>query len=38
MYLERAIFVNRAPFDFLDLNLKLKGINILSGIRGDTQI
>lgn len=34
MYLERAIFVNRAPFDFLDLNLKLKGINILSGING----
>ena len=33
-YLETAIFINRAPFDNLKLNLKKDGINVLSAMNG----
>lgn len=33
-FLEKAIFVNRAPFDRLELDFKERGINVLSGING----
>lgn len=33
-YLEKAIFVNRAPFDHLELDFKEKGVNVLSAING----
>lgn len=33
-YLEKAIFINRAPFEHLELDLKEKGINVLSAING----
>lgn len=34
MYLDTAIFVNRAPLEHLELNFKEKGINVLSAING----
>lgn len=34
-YLEKAIFVNRAPFEHLELNFKANGINVLSAINGN---
>ena len=34
LYLKKAIFVNRAPFEHLELNFKGKGINVLSAING----
>lgn len=34
LYLKKAIFVNRAPFEHLELNFKEKGINVLSAING----
>lgn len=34
LYLNKAIFVNRAPFEHLELNFKEKGINVLSAING----
>lgn len=34
-YIEKAIFVNRAPFDRLELDFKDKGINVLSAINGN---
>lgn len=33
-YLKKAIFVNRAPFERLELNFKEKGINVLAAING----
>lgn len=33
-YLEKALFVNRAPFEHLELDFKENGINILSAING----
>lgn len=33
-YIEKAIFVNRAPFEHLELNFKEKGINVLAAING----
>lgn len=33
-YLEKAIFVNRAPFEHLELNFKEKGVNVLSAVNG----
>lgn len=33
-YLEKAIFINRAPFEHLELDFKEKGINVLSAING----
>ena len=33
-YLEKAIFVNRAPFEHLELNFKKNGINVLSAVNG----
>lgn len=33
-YIEKALFVNRAPFDYLELNFKEKGINVLSAVNG----
>ena len=33
-YLEKAFFINRAPFEHLELNFKDKGINVLSAING----
>ncbi len=33
-YLEKAIFVNRAPFEHLELDFKEKGINVLTAING----
>ena len=33
-YLEKAIFVNRAPFNHLELDFKKKGINVLSAVNG----
>ena len=34
-YIEKAIFVNRAPFKHLELNFKANGINVLSAINGN---
>lgn len=34
MNIEKAIFINRAPFEQLELDFKEKGINVLSGING----
>lgn len=33
-YLEKAVFINRAPFMHLELDFKEKGINVLSAING----
>ena len=33
-YLEKAVFVNRAPFEHLELDFKEKGVNVLSAING----
>ena len=33
-YIEKAIFVNRAPFDKIELDFKESGINVLSAING----
>ena len=33
-YLEKAIFINRAPFEHLELDFKEKGIHVLSAING----
>lgn len=32
--IEKALFVNRAPFDNIEINFKEKGINVLSAING----
>lgn len=34
LYLEKAIFVNRAPFEHIELDFKKNGINVLSAING----
>lgn len=34
MHLEKAIFVNRAPFENLELDFKEKGVNVLTSING----
>ena len=34
MYLEKAIFINRAPFEHLELDFIDKGVNVLSAING----
>lgn len=34
LYIEKAIFVNRAPFENIELNFKEKGINVLAAING----
>lgn len=34
MNVEKIIFINRAPFDHLELNFKEKGINVLTSING----
>lgn len=33
-YIEKAIFINRAPFEHLELNFKENSINVLSAING----
>ena len=33
-YLEKAIFINRAPFEQLEIDFKEKGINVLAAING----
>lgn len=33
-YLEKTIFINRAPFEHLELNFKEKGVNVLSAVNG----
>lgn len=33
-FLEKAIFINRAPFEHLELEFKGKGINVLSAVNG----
>ena len=33
-YLEKAIFINRAPFEHLELDFKEKGVNVLSAVNG----
>ena len=33
-YLEKAIFINRAPFEHLELDFNEKGINVLTAING----
>lgn len=33
-YLEKAIFINRAPFEHLELNFIEKGVNVLSAVNG----
>ena len=33
-FLEKAIFINRAPFEHLELDFKEKGINVLAAING----
>ena len=34
LYLEKAIFVNRAPFENIELKFKEKGSNVLAAING----
>ncbi len=34
MYLKRALFINRAPFEHLELNFIEKGVNVLSAMNG----
>ena len=34
IYLEKAIFINRAPFEHLELDFKEKGVNVLSAVNG----
>ena len=34
MHLSKAIFINRAPFDNLELSFQEQGINVLSAING----
>ena len=34
IFLEKAIFINRAPFKHLELNFKEKGVNVLSAVNG----
>lgn len=34
LYLKQAIFVNRAPFEHVELNFKKDGVNVLSAING----
>ena len=34
MYLEKIIFDNRAPFEHLEIDLKDKGVNVLTAING----
>lgn len=34
LYIEKAIFINRAPFEHLELNFKENSINVLSAING----
>lgn len=34
-YLEKAIFVNRAPFEHIELDFKENGVNVLSAINGN---
>ena len=34
LYIEKALFINRAPFEHLELDFKTKGINVLSAING----
>jgi len=34
MYLEKTIFINRAPFEHLELDFKKNGINVLTAING----
>lgn len=34
LYLKQAIFVNRAPFEHIELNFKKDGANVLSAING----
>ncbi len=33
-YIEKAIFINRAPFEHLELNFNKNSINVLSAING----
>lgn len=33
-YIDKAIFINRAPFEHLELDFKEKGINVLTAING----
>ena len=33
-YLKKAIFVNRAPFEHLELDFKGRGVNVLSAVNG----
>ena len=33
-YIDKAVFINRAPFEHLELDFKEKGINVLSAING----
>lgn len=33
-YIEKAIFVNRAPFEHLELDFKERGINVLAAVNG----
>lgn len=34
MYIKKIIFINRVPFEHLELNFLEKGVNVLSGING----
>lgn len=33
-YIDKAIFINRAPFEHIELDFKEKGINVLTAING----
>ena len=33
-YLEKAIFINRAPFEHLELDFKEKGVTVLTAVNG----
>ena len=35
MFVEKAIFINRAPFEYLEIDFLQNGINVLSGINGN---
>ena len=35
MFVEKCIFINRAPFEYLEIDFLQNGINVLSGINGN---
>lgn len=34
MFVDKILFINRAPFEYIELSFKEKGINVLSAVNG----